>query len=160
MVSFRTFSVMNDIPLVKGSKTPDQIQRFFPLTLTVLNFWKFTSYCSLKLLWSGMGEVVPARTSPTLHPASPPTVHQLSRLALRVNWRRSFCNCCSASCLVFGGHAHKCKCPKYSSLVSKFSVFIGHKDENDGAAYPLSCWSYNAWSWFLVPTEVFVLNFL
>ena len=38
------------------------------LTLKVLNFWKFTSYCSLKPLWSGMGEVVPARTSPTLHP--------------------------------------------------------------------------------------------
>ena len=52
------------------------------LTLTVLNFWKFTSYCSSKPLWSGMGEVVPARTSPTLHPPSPPTVHQLSRLAL------------------------------------------------------------------------------
>ena len=46
------------------------------------NFWKFTSYCSLKPLWSGMGEVVPARTSPTLHPPSPPTVHQLSWLAL------------------------------------------------------------------------------
>ena len=41
-------------------------------------FLKFTSYCSLKPLWSGMGEVVPARTSPTLHPPSPPTVHQLS----------------------------------------------------------------------------------
>ena len=52
------------------------------LTLKVLNFWKFTSYCSLKPLWSGMGEVVPARTSPTLHPPSPPTVHQLSWLAL------------------------------------------------------------------------------
>ena len=35
------------------------------LTLKVLNFWNFTSYCSLKPLWSGMGEVVPARTSPT-----------------------------------------------------------------------------------------------
>ena len=46
------------------------------LTLTVLNFWNFTSYCSSKHLWSGMGEVVPARTSPTLHPPSPPTVHQ------------------------------------------------------------------------------------
>ena len=34
-----------------------------------------------------MGEVVPARISPTLHPPSPPTVHQLSRLALlRVNY--------------------------------------------------------------------------
>ena len=30
-----------------------------------------------------MGEVVPARTPPTLHPPSPPTVHQLSRLALQ-----------------------------------------------------------------------------
>ena len=30
-----------------------------------------------------MGEVVPARTSPTLHPPSPLTVHQLSRLALQ-----------------------------------------------------------------------------
>ena len=52
------------------------------LTLKVLNFLKFTGYCSLKPLWSGMGEVVPARTSPTLHPPSPPTVHQLLRLAL------------------------------------------------------------------------------
>ena len=43
------------------------------LTLKVLNFWKFTSYCSLKPLWSGMGEVVPARTSPALHAPSPPT---------------------------------------------------------------------------------------
>ena len=52
------------------------------LTLKALNFWKFTSYCSLKPLWLGMGEVAPARTSPTLHPPSLPTVHQLSRLAL------------------------------------------------------------------------------
>ena len=52
------------------------------LTFKVLNFWTFTSYSSLKPLWSGMGEVVPARTSPTLHPPSPPTVHQLSWLAL------------------------------------------------------------------------------
>ena len=52
------------------------------LTLKVLNFWKFPSYCSLKPLRSGMGEVVLARTSLTLHPPSPPTVHQLSWLAL------------------------------------------------------------------------------
>ena len=32
------------------------------LTLKGLNFWKFTSYCNLKPLWSGMEEVVPART--------------------------------------------------------------------------------------------------
>ena len=52
------------------------------LTLKVMNFWKFTSYCSLKPLWSGMGEVVLACTSLTLHPPSLPTVLQLLRLAL------------------------------------------------------------------------------
>ena len=61
---------------------PSVSQTLIILTLKVLNFWKLTSYCSLKPLWSGMGVVVPARTSPTLHPPSPPTVHQLSWLAL------------------------------------------------------------------------------
>ena len=60
----------------------EQSHKSYCLTLKVLNFWTFTSYCCLKPLWSDMGEVVPARTSPTLHPPSPPTVHQLSRLAL------------------------------------------------------------------------------
>ena len=73
------------------------------LTLKVLFFFEnslrngvggsLDSYCSLKPLWSGMGEVVPARTS--TNPASPiPShcaviilfrsvpVHQLSWLAL------------------------------------------------------------------------------
>ena len=36
------------------------------------------SYCSLKPLCLGMGEVVPARTSPTLLPPSPRTVLSLS----------------------------------------------------------------------------------
>ena len=36
------------------------------------------SYCSLKPLCSGMGGVVPARTSPTLLPPSPCTVLPLS----------------------------------------------------------------------------------
>ena len=66
--------------LILGSMIITSVRMGF--TLKVLNFWKFTSYCSLKPLWSGMGEVVLARTSPTLHPPSPPTVHQLSRLAL------------------------------------------------------------------------------
>ena len=53
------------------------------LTLKVLNVWKFTwkwngwfsdSHCSVKPLWSGIGKVVPAHTSLTLHPPSPPTV--------------------------------------------------------------------------------------
>ena len=38
----------------------------------------FDSYCSLKPLCSGMGEVVPARTSTTLLPPSPRTVLSLS----------------------------------------------------------------------------------
>ena len=50
----------------------------------MLKVWKLTwkwsgwisdSYCSLNPLWSGMGNVVLARTSPTLHPPSLPTVH-------------------------------------------------------------------------------------
>ena len=57
------------------------------LTLKVLNFWTcietwsgwiLDSYWSLKPLCSGMGEVVPARTSPTLPPPSPRTVLSLS----------------------------------------------------------------------------------
>ena len=42
------------------------------------NGWISDSYCSLKPLCSGMGEVVPARTSPTLLPPSPLTVLSLS----------------------------------------------------------------------------------
>ena len=34
-----------------------------------------------------MGEVVLARTSPTLHPPSPPTVHQLLQLELKESIR-------------------------------------------------------------------------
>ena len=36
--------------------------------------WISDSSCSLKPLCSGMRDVVPARTSPPLHPPSPPTV--------------------------------------------------------------------------------------
>ena len=42
------------------------------------NGWIYDSYCSIKPLCSGMGEVVPARTSPTLPPPSPRTVLSLS----------------------------------------------------------------------------------
>ena len=44
-----------------------------------------------------MGEVVPARTSPTLHPPSPPTVHQLPWLALY----HIACSWCQRNCLHF-----------------------------------------------------------
>ena len=80
----------------------NDLDTFTILTLKVLNFWTFIetwsgwicdSYCSLKPLCSGMGEVVPARTSPTLLPPilshcavimlfQSVAVHQLSRLAL------------------------------------------------------------------------------
>ena len=40
--------------------------------------WVSDSYCCIKPLCSGMGEVVPARTSPTLLPPSPRTVLSFS----------------------------------------------------------------------------------
>ena len=51
------------------------------------------SYCSLKPLCSGMGEVVPARTSPTLLPPSPRTVLSLSyfKLSQCINCRDWHC---------------------------------------------------------------------
>ena len=48
-------------------------QAFNPWTAGVSG-WISDSYCSIKPLCSGMGEVVPARTSPTLLPPSPRTV--------------------------------------------------------------------------------------
>ena len=55
--------------------------------------WISDSYCSLKPLCSGMGEVVPARTSPTLLPPSPRTVLSLSCFKV------SQCiNCCDWYC--------------------------------------------------------------
>ena len=44
-----------------------------PYTAGVIG-WISDNYCSIKPLCSGMGEVVPARTSPTLPPPSPRTV--------------------------------------------------------------------------------------
>ena len=48
-----------------------------PQTAGVIG-WISDSYCSIKPLCSGMGEVAPARTSPTLLPPSPHTVLSLS----------------------------------------------------------------------------------
>ena len=48
-----------------------------PKTAGVIG-WISDSYCSIKPLCSGMGEVVPARSSPTLLPPSPRTVLSLS----------------------------------------------------------------------------------
>ena len=60
-----------------------QVKNRFVLTLTLPGpsagvSGSLDSYCSLKPLCSGMGEVVPARTSPTLLPPSPRTVLSLS----------------------------------------------------------------------------------
>ena len=67
--------------LYTGSSPRSSIQTVKPLKCWISENLLVTVH-SLTPLWSGMGEVVPARTSPTLHPPSPPTVHQLSRLAL------------------------------------------------------------------------------
>ena len=60
----------------KGSTQDMSPPRAAPLTAgpDCWSEWISDSYCSLKPLWSGMGEAVPARTSPPLHPPSPPTV--------------------------------------------------------------------------------------
>ena len=105
---------------------------FFSLSLTlqVLNFWKFTSCCSLKPLWSGMGEVVPARTSPTLHPPSPPTVHQLLRLALEELRSKSRNTDTSSYCqMSFNIHyltsnSHICTAPVSWDNYSLFRAFL------------------------------------
>ena len=74
------------------------------LTLKVLNFWKFTSYCSLKPLWLGMGEVVPARTSPTLHPPSPPTASIVATSTVRVKSESKICSTLSSWPLLYVDH--------------------------------------------------------
>ena len=61
----------------------ENFQTYYMLTLTLPSpsagvSLSLDSYCSLKPLCSGMGEVVPARTSPTLLPPSPRTVLSLS----------------------------------------------------------------------------------
>ena len=78
----RQISVMVVISKMQPANFRKQLNFLTGLTLKVLHFCNFTSHCNLKPLWSGMGEVVPAHKSPTLHPPSPPTVHQLLRLAL------------------------------------------------------------------------------
>ena len=51
-----------------------QSSKFLKIDLEMewVDLWQLL-FC-LKPLWSGMGEVVPGRTSPTLHHPSPPTV--------------------------------------------------------------------------------------
>ena len=66
-----------------ASKLPYDINVLNVLTLTLPGpsagvSGSLDSYCSLKPLCSGMGEEVPARTSPTLLPPSPRTVLSLS----------------------------------------------------------------------------------
>ena len=59
-----------------GNQTPDLWILSLSLTLSLGNGvgGSLDSYSSLKPLWSGMDEVVPARTLPTLHSPSCPAV--------------------------------------------------------------------------------------
>ena len=64
----------------------------FHLSLKVLNFWKFTSYCSLKPLWSGHGGS--SASSYLDDPTSPIPSHCASIVAtstLRVNYPAPYC---------------------------------------------------------------------
>ena len=69
-----------------GNPNPDSVV----LTLKVLNFWKCTSYCSLKPLWSGMGGS--SAGSYLANPTSPIPSHCASIVAastVRVNHHKS-----------------------------------------------------------------------
>ena len=109
------------------------LEKLGQLTLKVLNFWKCTSYCSLKPLWSGMGEVVPARTSPTLHPPSPRTVHQLLWLALQElihSWCRNTREVSRWQIITSAGHPSKWKWTKdhifHHVLINQVNWFMGN----------------------------------
>ena len=75
-----TYSTMSPMSYFLFIKENFQNTQCFNLTLRLLVVigWISDSYCSIKPLCSGMGEVVPARTSPTLLPPFPRTVLQLS----------------------------------------------------------------------------------
>ena len=63
------------------------------------NGWISDNYYSLKPLCSGMGEVVPARTSPTLLPPSPRT--ELSCLGLQLVTLHHICRLMQWACDVY-----------------------------------------------------------
>ena len=72
-----------------------------------------------------MGEVVSARTSPTLHLPSPPTVHQLSRLALRVK------------------DIPSSKCVRSGAILSFCITFALHDFEACRQSFPLSLFPWH-----------------
>ena len=85
------------------------------------NGWISDSYCSLKPLCSGMGEVVPARTSPTLLPPSPRTVLSLScfKVPQCINCR-DWCSMCllpEHSFMYFGCQVPSQDCVHIRSIV-------------------------------------------
>ena len=82
-ITQRTLHLLLSRNFTKGAQTGVHLLFESPaLTLKVLIFWKFTSYCTSKPLWSGIGEVPRRPYIP--HPL--PTVHQLLWLApVRVN---------------------------------------------------------------------------
>ena len=65
------------------------VEPIFSGTNILILKWISDSYCSLKPLWSTMRDVVPARTSPPLHPPSPPTLLWLPSLKVS-----QYINCC------------------------------------------------------------------
>ena len=87
-VRFHLYHIMKTL---RSLSSPNMA--FSPLTLTLPGpsagvSGSLDSYCSLKPLCSGMGEVVPARTSPILLPPSPRTVLSLScfKVSQCINW--------------------------------------------------------------------------
>ena len=74
-----------------GFRFLNMTRKFIPLTLKVLNFWKYTSYCSLKPLWVGHGGS--SAGSYLADPTSPIPSHCASIVAtstVRVNMTRKF----------------------------------------------------------------------
>ena len=68
---------LRSVPVHCGMIVKSTTLHVNPWTAGVIG-WISDSCCSIKPLCLGMGEVVPARTSPTLHPPSPRTVLSLS----------------------------------------------------------------------------------
>ena len=84
------------------------------------------SYCSLKPLCSGMGEVVPARTSPTLLPPSPCTVLSLScfKVSQCINCRDWHCKRPFSSLQGFSSCSFQCPIPTIFRWWSKVWVLL------------------------------------
>ena len=110
-LSIAAVPVMGETERMHGMWTVQysaQQNRF--LTLKVLNFWKFTSYCSLKPIWSGIGGS--SAGSYRADPTSPNPSHCTSIVAtstVRVNG-----NCKGSRCVFVSASVEANKCPHAS----------------------------------------------